>query len=50
MAEETTQINTRPSADVKLGFGSRDSMEALQRAALVLASSSLVPTIYRNLQ
>lgn len=48
MAEETTQINTRQQAEVRLGFDTKDGMDALLRAANVLCSSNLVPTTYRK--
>lgn len=47
MADET-QINTYQKNEVKLGFDTREGMDALLRAANVLASSSLVPATYRK--
>jgi len=48
MAEETTQVNTFQRHEVKLGFDTKEGMDALLRAANVLSSSSLVPVTYRK--
>ena len=48
MNEETTQLNTRQPFEVKLGFDTKEGMDALLRAANVLCSSSLVPVAYRK--
>jgi hypothetical protein len=42
------QINTQNTGLVKLGFDSKDGMDALLRAANLLAASTLVPVTYRN--
>lgn len=42
------QINTQNTGVVKLGFDSKDGMDALLRAANLLSSSTLVPVTYRN--
>lgn len=48
MAEETTQVNTFQRHEVKLGFDTKEGMDALLRAANVLSSCSLVPVTYRK--
>lgn len=48
MPEETTQVNTYKRHEVKLGFDTKEGMDALLKAANVLASSSLVPVAYRK--
>jgi hypothetical protein len=42
------QLNTQNTGLVKLGFDSKDGMDALLRAANLLAASTLVPVTYRN--
>ncbi len=42
------QLNTQNTDIVRLGFDSKDGMDALLRAANVLAASTLVPVTYRN--
>lgn len=42
------QLNTQNTGVIKLGFDSKDGMDALLRAANLLSSSTLVPITYRN--
>jgi hypothetical protein len=42
------QLNTQNTGVIKLGFDSKDGMDALLRAANLLSSSTLVPVTYRN--
>ena len=42
------QVNTQNTGVIKLGFDSKDGMDALLRAANLLSSSTLVPVTYRN--
>lgn len=42
------ELNTLNNSVIKLGFDSKDGMDALLRAANLLAASTLVPVTYRN--
>lgn len=48
MATQITEIETVPNGDVMPGFGSLESFELAQRAAKLLAQSSLVPKEYQG--
>ena len=49
MSNSTTLQTARSNArqDVTMGFGNLESFELMQRAAKLLASSTLVPVAYR---
>jgi len=47
MADETA-LNTRENQEIRLGFDTKEGMDALLRASNVLSSSTLVPVSYRR--